>query len=295
MDTNNAGKAGGLGCNQGSFDGSHHQSSLVVLDFGAQYANGSGTEAFGGATFTNAQIEQAAEAFADRYYACTGSNYNVYLNLVLGTNDSPPANGSNAYSPTIYNTLGKDWTNIALAVRSYLKNDGSAAQVYVWGGNDLETWCTKNTFRCTPASDATAWVQGFSANGTVSFDNFGSADQCPTSIDNNAVCPPPLGFSSSYDYHQSDYYYYSWGAPPAQVTPEIYGINSQSLQWAEISLYGKSQSAGAILFQGPWDEHDKDTSTDTSPQAWNDFWNALNSKGLPDSFNFSCEIHDEGT
>ncbi len=294
MTTASANQVGTLGCNQGKFDGSHHTSSMVVLDFGAQYSDGSGTEGYKGATFSNAQIESLSETFADEYYICTGLSYSVKLNLAISTNDSPPAFGSTGYNPSVYTSLGQTWATVVSAAIQYDKNNGAANQVYIWGGNDIESWCNNSSGSnlCTPASDATAWVQGYSASNPAPFDNFGSADNCPTNVYSNATCYAPKGYLSTYNYQQSNYYYYSWGALPSQVTPEIYQ-SAWGQQWAMISRYGAYSGQGTINFQAPLDEHDLYTTTDTSAQAWNDLWNALNAAAVPSGMNFSCEIHYE--
>ncbi|MGC2375391.1 MAG: hypothetical protein WA484_16115 [Solirubrobacteraceae bacterium] len=60
------------GCLQGITDALGNTNSEVILDFGGQLGNLSGTESIGGTVdFTNAQIEAIALAFGAGYFVCT--------------------------------------------------------------------------------------------------------------------------------------------------------------------------------------------------------------------------------
>lgn len=137
-----------------------------------------------------------------------------------------------------------------------------------------------------PKGDANAWVNAYSNIDPAAYDDYGSADGCPTT--GNGYSNQPC----SYGYYQSDCYYYSWGAPPSLASPEIY-YNSQAEQWAQISLYAKNSVKASITFEGPWDENDLDSSTLTSSQAWTDYSNDLSSVGVNTLMPYSSQIHCE--
>ena len=272
-----------LGCNQGTYDASHSPpvNSLVVLDFGVQNSSGSATIAtFSGATFTNAQIETMAETFSKEYYICTGTDHTSVLTLGLGTNNSVK------YSDSTYTTLGSDWANVVSAVIAYNNGSGVHSQVTVWGANDLEDWINPGDNFIIPSDQTTAWVNGYSSLDPAPYVNYGSANGCPTSGYANLNCDVFDGTT----YNQYDYWWYSWGANPALVTPEIYS-SSMAQQWTQISLYDKHYKLNNMRFQAPWDENDINTSTLTSGQAWSDLWNDLNNAGVIATMYDSAQIH----
>lgn len=272
-----------LGCNQGKYDASHSPpvNSLVVLDFGVQTSSGSETVAtFSGATFTNAEIEEMAETFSKEYYLCTGSDTSSILTLGLGTNNSVK------YSDSTYTTLGKDWANIVSAVETSNKGAGYGAQVIVWGASDLEDWINPGKNLIIPADQTTAWVNGYASLDPEPYLNYGSANGCPTNGYANLNCD----VFDNVTYTQYDYWWYSWGAAPALVAPEIY-LSSMAQQWTQISLYDKNYHSGTMRFQAPWDENDLNSSTLTSSQAWSDLWNDLNNAGVIANMYDSAQIH----
>lgn len=270
-----------LGCNQGHFDAGFSSpiNSLVVLDFGVQNSTGTGmTMVFGHGTLTNSQVENLTYWFSEEYYRCTETDTTSQLYLGEGANDSNPA-----YSDSTYNTLGKDWAQVVQAVQSL---DASyVSQVHVWGANDLEAW-HYSTGQVT-SDQGTAWVNGYSSIFPAAYVNYGDAIGCPTSYTSGK------GAACSYGYYQYDYWYYSWGAPPARVTPEIYTTSpNNSGQWTNISLYATHYQNG-MAFEGPWDENDLNSSTLTASQAWTDFSNALSAAGVNSYMPRSLEIHCE--
>lgn len=119
--------------------------------------------------------------------------------------------------------------------------------------------------------------------------NYGDAIGCPTSYTSGQGQP------CYYGYHQGDYYFYSWGAAPALVSPEIYTASNPNNpgQWANISLYASNVKKNPMFFEGPWDEYPFNSSELTASQAWTDFWNALNNAEVNPSMNYSLEIHCE--
>ena len=269
-----------LGCNQGTFDASYspHINSIVVLDFGAQNSSGTDTlTTFTGVTLTNSQIEKIAEAFAFGYWDCLKSDTTSFVTLGIGTNDSQ------GFSTSTYTALGPDWVNIIDAVSSWVYQNSFQNNVTVWGANDIESWDNGQGFYVSN-TQATAWVNAYSGvSSPPPYVDYGDAAGCPQTTDQNGSCED--------GYHQSDYYYYSWGAPPALGTPEIY-YSAQAQQWTEISLYANTLGV-KMYYEAPWDEYDLNASTLTATGAWNDLQNDLSGAGMNTYMPYSIEIHCE--
>ena len=297
MTTTNSTTAYNLGCNQGSFDASHgNADSQVSLDFFAQKSaanGGSGTTSSGitGVTFSTSQIESDAEQFAYGYWVCTGGDLTSVLRLSITTNNSSigVATGN---STTTAKAYGAKWAAIVNVVASWTQTHPSTSnpvsqQVDVWGGNDIEpSWGGSSSRALTRA-----WVDGYAATANVPpYLNIGSADGCP-----------PAG-SCNNGWTSADVYYVSWGNPEAWAAPEIYynrppGTPINAQQWQKLSLYGYvhySGTTGAILFEGPLDQHTLKTTSNTSSEAWNQLWTQLNSDSrTAQSLFFSEEVHHE--
>jgi len=259
-----------LGCNQGNFDASFSPpvNSLVVLDFGGQQADGSGTKLINGTLVTNAQIETVAESFSNGYWVCTGGDTTSFLLLGIGTNNS-------FYD--VNSAGGNTWAQVVSTVRTYNHTQGYDSQVSAGGANDMEPGY--NT-----ASATEAWANGYAGVNPAFYVDFGSADGCPTNSSTNGTC--------NNGWKQYDVWYVSWSPSPAQALPEIYN-QAQSQQWSMISQYGANNQSSAIYFEGPLDENDLDGTTYTSTQAWNQFTGDLTNAGVPSNMSFSAEIHNE--
>lgn len=275
----NTNDAYNLGYKQGQFDAGHSPviNSFVVLDFGVQTSDGSGVvTTFTQEPLANSNVKSVAEDFAQGYWDGTGSDTTSVMTLGVGTNDSIN------YSSSTYTTLGTSWANLVSAITS---DEGiHRSQIVIWGANDIESWASPSGFY-VPSADANAWVNAYSKVDPAAYDNYGSADGCPWSYTGGNGEPCGSG------YNQYDYYYYSWGAPPAFSTPEIYFAGNAE-QWTYISLYAKYYQIG-MSFEGPWDENDLDPSTLTSSQAWIDLSNDLSGAGVASGMTYSAEIHCE--
>lgn len=139
----------------------------------------------------------------------------------------------------------------------------------------------------SPSDQGTAWISGYSSIDPAPYVNYGDAIGCPTSYTSGK------GRACSYGYYQYDYYWYSWGAPPSFVAPEIYTTSpDNSGQWANISLYATHYQM-PMSFEGPWDQNDFHPSQLTATQAWTDLSNALSAAGVNASMPHSLEIHCE--
>lgn len=263
-----------LGCNQGSFDANFTPSmnSMVVLDFGGQLSDGSGTLLINGVSVTNAQIEAVAEAFSHGYWYCTGTaDLTSTLSLVIGTNNSYYDVGTSG---------GSTWAGVVAAVAAYNQAQGYNSQVIVDGGNDIEPGWND------PASSE-AWANGYAANATSFYVNYGTADGCPSDNASDAACDN--------GWTQYDVWYVSWGAGPARSVPEIY-YDVNASQWAMIALYGDQTrgTGGKILFSGPMDEYPLWNNSNSSAQSWEQLWTALNENpATAQPMPYSLEMHNE--
>jgi hypothetical protein len=77
------------------------------------------------------------------------------------------------------------------------------------------------------------------------------------------------------------------------ASPQIY-YQANANQWQEISLYGNQHQSGTVYYQGPWDDHPRNTSTFTSAQAWAALENALDANAATaQTMPYSLEVHDE--
>ncbi len=231
----NTSEAETLGCNQGEFDADHGDiNSTVTLDFGGQDSSNNGTIlTFSGTVVSYGDVEAYAETFGFWYWDCTGADTTSLLTLSIGTNNS-------AYY--VNSTGGASWAGVVNAVTSYMDNYG---QVQVWGGNDMELdW---DTYAAT-----SSWESGYAAHTSQDYTDYGDAAGCP-----------PYG-SCDNGWTQHDVYLVAWGDAPAWATPEIY-TSATASEWISIS-----DTYGPIVFWGPMDEYDLDSSTLTPAQAWSD-------------------------
>ena len=275
METTDPSVAYNLGCNQGNFDGSHSPpiNSEVVLAFGGQQSNGSGTKFTNGTYASNAQIEADAENFAMGYDKCLGHDTSSVLDLGIGTN--------NSFYDVSY-AGGQTWADVVASVRTWDSNNQLSNRVYAEGATDIEEWGLGMSL----VGETTSWVNGYASIDPAPYLNFGSADGCSPQYYNNTSC------ADGWD--QENYWYDSWGSPPALPTPEIYS-NTLAQQWTMIALYGYYyQNKEVPQMQGPWDEHDLDSTTLTSAQAWDDFSTELDAyPQTAQTMPFSLEIHQE--
>jgi len=159
-----------LGCNQGSFDADHGTDSLVFLDFGGQVSGGTDLTDDDNTFVTDSQIEALAYQFAEGYYDCAGPNDpTTVLTLAVGTNNSLGVSES----------YGSDWGNLVKAVAN--NTSTFASQVLIWGGSDLEpAWSSW--------SDVQDWIKGYSSVNPPLYLNYGSADGCTQTTDENGGC-----------------------------------------------------------------------------------------------------------
>jgi hypothetical protein len=258
-----------LGCNQGAYDAGFAppSNSLVVLDFGGQLPDGSGSLLINGVSVSNSQIESAAEAFSHGYWDCTGADTTSVLLLGVGTN--------NSYYD-VNSAGGSTWAQLVADINASNKSNGYDAQVSVGGANDME-----------PGFDTAAhtedWANGYTAINPAWYVNYGSADGCPPSSASNGAC--------ANGWRQYDAWWVSWGALPAFPLPEIYyQVNAN--QWTMISLYGAWYQGSKMGFYGPLDENDLGTSTFTSDQAWSSLWSDVNSHPeTAEDMSYSAQIH----
>ncbi len=266
---NNTSEAYQLGYNQGSFDASNGWiNSEVILDFGTQTSDGSGSCMTGVSScyLTNGQIETYAEQFALGYWNGTGSDYSSVLTLGIGTNNSGASSTS----------LGTTWANVVQTVKNWLSYYGYTSQITADGANDIEpAW--------NSVANSNGWSNGYNNQGGSAYIDFGSADGCSSTSYANTGC--------SNGWVQDNVWWAAWGCPPAQAAPEIYyQVNAD--QWFRIAQYSHYYKSSLMGFQGPMDQYDLDSSSFTSAAAWNALWNDVNSDpNTAVNFRFSLEIH----
>jgi hypothetical protein len=268
--TTNAQTLYNLGYNQGVFDANHGNiDSEVILDFGGQLSNNTGTLLTGTSiSVSYATIETLAEQFARGYWYGTGTDLTSQLALSLGTN--------NSYY-MVNTTGGSTWGNVVTTVANWASSNGYTSQINIGGSNDMEpSWNSQ--------SNTISWVQGLNSTiGQHFFRNYGSADGCPQTSHTNGSC--------NNGWNQYGVWYVSWALGPLFPLPEIY-VQAQTNQWVQIDLYGYYyQPYGPMRFVAPLDEYTLDTRTFTSAQAWNSLWNGLSSAGMDATMYKSCEIH----
>jgi hypothetical protein len=247
----------------------------VVLDFGGQ--NQANTQTYDnatGTTFSYGQVESLAENFAHGYWDGTGSDTSSVLRLGIGT----------CNCVWVGNNLGVTWGQILGAVDYYIRHIPCgkytcswASQVQIWGGDDFETWGG------AAASDALSWESGYEqthgTNGVpYPYVDYGSLDGCP-----------PYGGCSGNGWSQSVYWHLSWGAPPAYPLPEIY-YGTQTNEWVSLSQWGYNNHGGEVMvFTGPLDEYDLNTSTFSSGAAWSSLVSGLTNCGAQCNNNMSYQ------
>ena len=268
------------GYNQGVADRSisPYPNSEVVLDFGGQFSNGSGTLTINGVSLTNAQIEAMAEQYGLGYWNGTGSDTVSVVKLGIGTN--------NSYYD-VSQGGGGTWAQVVSAVRSWNASNGCCVsnQVDAIGANDIEPGWQQ-------PGPSEAWATGFSNANVSTYLDYGSADGCTTLSSSNTHCF--WGYSTNcgcYAYWwASDVQNVSWGNPSAYPLPEIY-VCCQENTWLDVSYESYYQQGGRLYFEGPLDEWPRNNSTYTSTQAWNNLWNTLNSyTQTAESMAFSTEL-----
>jgi hypothetical protein len=269
------------GCNWANNDLYYGWSSLIILDFGGQTGDGSTSQLTGGGgAVTNFQIRDLSQSFAAGYAACRGPS----LELGIGTNNSivPAANQT-------YGAYGTAWANTVVAsVKNWMAgqcagipSNPSWCNITVVGANDMESWVGQGGGVGAHPSDD--WANMYSNAGIGRYYDFGSLDGCPSNRWDNVI-------GCNGGWAQADYQYVSWRAPAAYATPEIY-YYSNEFQWAMVSKYGQQYWGGPTYYTGPLDDKALDINAYSPYDAWNNFWNALNSNGLPTGMNRALEMH----
>jgi hypothetical protein len=243
------------GCDQADDDNSSGVDSATILGFYTQISGGTDSD---GTDLTNAQVEADAEYFAYGYSHCvTGDTYNI---LSVGTNNSDSTYQTSAE--------GKVWADVVNAIRTVVDED--YPNVVVLGGDDIESF----SYQSEP--DTMNWISGYDANADETYYDFGSADGCPESSDDNGTC----SVTGSTDWDQYDYWYVANGDSYGLPIPEIYYSPGDADEWAQISDYGDAYQTGYIQFVAPLSEYARDSGTNTAADAWNDLQTATGQNGF---------------
>ena len=190
-------------------------------------------------------------AYAHGYYICTGSDTTTVAELAVSTN--------NSYS--VGSSWGTQWANQVKETAGTVSGTVYHTQVSVVGGNDIETF-SKGPGLIQPTID---WMNAYSAvPGRLPVYNYGSADGCDHTCSN--------GWTTS------NYYFLSWGSPPAYSFPESYDVG-QDDAWYNVRAAGGGFigfSATLSQYEACLQLNNPCTGTDQGPdQAWTSFANVL--------------------
>jgi hypothetical protein len=261
-----------LGCAQANADNQTGQDSFVVLDYGVQRQSNDGTiDTVNQAYWSYNDIEDSAKGFVWGYWICVNTP-GTQLHFGLGTNNSNAANVTTA--------AGQTWGDVVNVVSNYISYVG---QVVVNGANDIESWVEDWQPKGVPYSSTLDWANGYNSHTSALYLNFGSYDGCPVSTYSDGGC------NAGWD--QYDYWYLSWGFPPALTAPEIYYF-SGAQKAHMISAYGAAYQNSQVAYTAPWDQYAACTCTYTAQEAWDNLWNQMNtvSPVTAEDFPYSMEI-----
>lgn len=231
-----------LGCNIGTRDANlpGRQDSFVFLDFGKPRDDGYGnygTNLYDNSYISTSGIRSAVYVFAQGYWNCLANDFESFLTVGVGTNNSG--------AQVTYNH-GVAWANLIISINDWLEQDGYSTQVRAYGASNMEPGFNTSTTTYN-------WVDGYeSVNNRWSYYNVGSADGCPLDY---PPTEPEYGYyypaNCDNDWTQENIYYISWGAVAALPLPLIYetgGAHAQ--QWYRIGLYANLSNSAFMRFTG---------------------------------------------
>jgi len=126
----------------------------------------------------------------------------------------------NRLSKSVYKKTDKD-------------GDRYADVINIAGAIDIEAFDN-----ATSPENTKKWIDAYTATTSILYYNFGSCDDCPTTI---ASQPEPEGKYpiKNSKWSLEDYWYVSWYALPALPLPEIYLSNNNELQWATLKTWAQ--------------------------------------------------------
>jgi hypothetical protein len=267
------------------------QDVIVILDFGGQTQDGSGT--WGATRFGNglanfasmSWIKGAVEQFGLGFFDGTNTDTSAQLHLGMGTNNAVRVGGP----------PGTQWVNAVVDVQTWFETHGETGfhiseQVTAYGANDIEPgFCVGDYYynpsvTCPEASRA--WTDAFDNGSGHRYYNFGSCDGCPTDSNPNPGMPDP--------WSRDDIWYVSYGAEPGLILPEIYaesGVNAE--QWEHIAIWGHTSSncdtcGLTMIFSGSLTQYDAcsqrggcNGTDNTATEGWDQLWDELNTGDAP--------------
>jgi hypothetical protein len=257
------------GCLQGESDRKTNTDSNVILDFGGQLGNLSGTEAIDKTDFKTSQIEAIAEEFGAGYLSCTLTDTTTTVRIGIGTNSSKEA---------VSTAGGKAWAELVKTVAAHiLESEAAAKQVAIWGADDLEVGFSTGTA-------ALAWAKSYSKHTESPYQDYGDAAGCPETTHTNGKC---TGGKSGWN--QTVEAELNWRIANAWSTPEIYynpppGTPANAKEWVQIMLWDQEHftTLREMEPQGPLDQGGFEGSNSSS-QAWQEFEEQIESSGLTGS------------
>jgi hypothetical protein len=241
MDTVDTEMVRRMGCETGIafYTRDMEQTGIVVLFFGGPFSNNDqdnlryGTRLPGGRKFVSLdQIEEAARAWTDGFWACTDGSRRFNVRLAIATsNDGNEVNV----------THGREWAGMINRIGSYIQNEGYRPQIAIAGATNIELLWN--------GPDATiAWVDGYESVNNHAFYNVGACEGCPYA---SRPLPDPNQAIFGIDWTLEDIWYVSWGSPAARPLPQIYatsGVNAE--QWQYLADWALNIKGSRMRFAG---------------------------------------------
>lgn len=236
---------------------------MVFLAFGGQTSTYGGS-LWGAADASTSQIAAAAQEFSHGFWVGTGSDTGSKIKLSIGTN--------NSY--TVNYTAGQKWAQMINNIGAYNASKGYSSQVLIYGANDME-------MSYDTASNTKAWVNGYDSVDNYPYYNYGDAGGCITSTTYTGTTNP----TCNNGWTLADVFYISWGAPPAQVVPEIYNTTgANARQWKNVKKYGVVSKGKSMIISGTMTQYGAclqnggcSGTNNTPSQGWTQMYDALNS------------------
>lgn len=221
----------GLTFGEGVLDGIFPQQSIVILDWGTPYCDGSTCGAYmvgdDGSFNSTAAVTAASEAFGEGYYFGAAGDTTATVVVAMGINNYGTwfSNIANARQE------GTAWGDAVNAGNTWLSQEGYITQASIAAAIDAELdW---NDYSVTKA-----WSNAYdAASDNTFYYDFGDAAGCP-----------PTG-SCDNGWSQAKIEYVAWGATLAVPLPEIYNLQMAE-EWGSIVAYAYNSLGTQMYMAG---------------------------------------------
>jgi hypothetical protein len=266
-----------LGCELGQRDNSFTgtQNSVVILDFGYPYYDGSeyGTIMFDYNFASTTDIGIAVGNFAKGYYYCLANELS-YLTIAVGTNNCGESEPGNCAGSQVTKQHGEAWAKMVNGINDILEREGYFP-IIALGASDIEiAWNSPIITR--------DWVEGYNAFNSYLFYNYGDAQGCPIgrTYGVNRYCDN--------GWYMEDVWYVSYGAGASKPLPLIYATGGENAyQWYSLSAYAYDKYGFKMDIKGSVTQYQACIQTDitwcqehyvdnTPAQGYNQLLTALN-------------------